>query len=43
VTAQVGPLVVAMCVYAVMISLRALCAAQPTANETPLEGAAYAD
>jgi hypothetical protein len=29
-----------MCVYAVMISLRA---AQPTANETPLEGAAYAD
>jgi carbon starvation protein CstA len=36
-------LVVAMCVYAVMISLRALRATQPTANETPLEGAAYAD
>jgi len=39
-------LVVAMCVYAVLISLRALRATQPTAQETPAvpraEGAAYA-
>jgi carbon starvation protein CstA len=39
-------LVVAMCVYAILISLRALRATQPTAQETPAvpraEGAAYA-
>ncbi|HKC46281.1 MAG TPA: carbon starvation CstA family protein [Gemmatimonadales bacterium] len=39
-------LVVAMCVYAILISLRALQATQPTAQETPAvpraEGAAYA-